>query len=280
MTTSIIPEGIIPPLLTPLTATQDVDVAALKSLIRKQVKAGTPALFICGTAGLGSVLTAGQYEKVIATAIETVPDGYPLLCGVLESSTIRDIERIKLVERLGIKSFVTVTPYYLRATEREDLLRHFGALRESTDMEMVLYNMPGCTGVVIAPELVFDMAKRGWSTMIKDSSGDNAYLESLCSGGKEFGLRVYQGLMPDFGWLASIGASGCVPVPSNCYPELFNSAWNERHNAARLTELQPQITEVWNRLVQGTDYISRSIRFLAKEGIGSGELMLPFVMGK
>ncbi len=70
MTTSIVPDGIIPPLLTPLTDEQHVDVPALKKLIKKQVDAGIPALFVCGTAGLGSVLTEKDYETAITTALE------------------------------------------------------------------------------------------------------------------------------------------------------------------------------------------------------------------
>jgi dihydrodipicolinate synthase/N-acetylneuraminate lyase len=254
-----------------------VDVVALKKLINKQVKAGIPALFVCGTAGLGSVLTIADYETVIATAIETVPAGYPVLCGVLESSTMRSLERIKLLESLQIKCFVTITPYYLRATEKEDLLRHFGTLRESTDMEMVLYNMPGCTGVVIEPDLIFDMAKRGWSTTVKDSSADKEYFETLCRKGAEFNLKVYQGLDPDFGWLNQIGASGCVPLPANSHPELFLSAWEARADQTRLVAIQAEVTSVWNDLIHGTDYIRRSLKLLAKEGIGTGSLMLPFV---
>ena len=68
-----IPEGIIPPLLTPLTEDQQVDVEALKKLIHKQLDAGIPALFVCGTAGLGSVLTTKDYETVITTALDAVP---------------------------------------------------------------------------------------------------------------------------------------------------------------------------------------------------------------
>jgi len=272
-----IPKGIIPPLLTPLTADQQVDAPAYKKLINKQIDAGTPALFVCGTAGLGSVLTQEQYETVITTALETIPDGYPLLCGVLESSTMRDLERIKLLEQLNIECFVCITPYYLRATEKDDLLRHFGLLRDSTTMEMVIYNMPGCTGVVIPPDLVVEMAKRGWSTTIKDSSGDNDYVKTLCNQGADVGLAVYQGLAPDFGWLNDIGAGGCVPVPSNCYPELFNSAWEARGDKEKLAKIQPEIDAVWNRLVQGTDYISQSLKQLAEDGIGTATMMMPLL---
>lgn len=272
-----IPEGIIPPLLTPLTEDQQVDVPALRKLIQKQLAAGIPALFVCGTVGLGSALTRANYEKVITTALETVPGGYPILCGVLESSTMRSLERVKLLETLDIQTFVTVTPYYLKTTAKDDLLRHFGTLRDSTDMEMVLYNMPGCTGVTIEPEVVFEMIQRGWSKTIKDSSGDNAYIEALCRDGAELGLKVYQGLAPDFGWLHEIGASGCVPVAANTHPELFVAAWEARYSKTRLAEIQPQVDTVWNDLIRGTDYISRSLKLLEDEGIGSGSLMLPFV---
>lgn len=272
-----IPEGIIPPLLTPLTEDQQVDVEALKKLIHKQLDAGIPALFVCGTAGLGSVLTTKDYETVITTALEAVPSGYPILCGVLESSTVRSIERIRLLESLHINTFVTITPYYLRATEDDDLLRHFGTLRESTEMEMVLYNMPGCTGVVIPPELIFEMVKRGWTTIIKDSSGDNEYIEAVCKGGAELGLKVYQGLAPNFGWLHKIGAAGCVPLPANSHPELFLSAWEARDKSDQLKDIQPEIDTVWNSLIVGTDYLRRSLKLLAEQGIGSGTLMLPFI---
>ncbi len=277
METNTVPGGIIPPLLTPLTEDQNVDVAALKQLIHKQLDAHIPALFICGSAGLGSVLTMSDYKKVITTAQETVPEGYPLLCGVLESSTVRALERIKLLESLNIKTFVSITPYYLRATEKDDLLRHFGTLFESTEMEMVVYNMPGLTGVVIHPEVVFEMAKRGWTSAIKDSSGDNAYIAELCKGGAKFNLKVYQGLAPDFGWLSDMGAAGCVPLPANCRPEIFISAWEARADKQRIAEIQPQVDEVWNKLIHGTDYITRSIKLLAEEGIGTGTLMLPFM---
>lgn len=276
MVTTNVPEGIIPPMITPLTEKQEVDVPALKKLIKKQLDAKIPALFVCGSAGLGSVLTMADYEKVIVTTLETVPDDYPILCGVLESSTVRSIERIQLLDTLKVKTFVAVTPYYLKATADDDLLRHFGALRESTDMEMVLYNMPGCTGVVLETNLIFDMVRKGWSSVVKDSSGDTEFFKKLCMGAAELKLRVYQGLDPKFGQLNELGASGCVPLPANSHPELFVSAWEARADAELLATIQPEIDFVWNDLIRGTDYLRRSLKVLESQGIGSGTLNLPF----
>jgi 4-hydroxy-tetrahydrodipicolinate synthase len=276
MTTFNLPDGIIPPLLTPLAPDQTVDTDALRQLIRMQLQAGTPGLFVAGSAGLGSILTAADYELLITTSLDETPEDYPVLCGVLESSTVRALERVRLLESLGAKAFVTITPYYVRATEHDDLLRHFGALRDASEMEMVAYNIPGCTGCELPVATVLEMARRGWVRSCKDSSGDDSYVEALCRQGAEFGLRVYQGMRPDFKWLSEIGASGCVPVPSNAYPELFNSGWNNRANLEQLATIQPEIDRVWEQLVDGWDYTSRSIRILAEKGIGSGTLTLPF----
>lgn len=276
MSNSRMPDGIIPPVLTPLTPEQKVDIPALKALIHKLIDGGVSALFMGGTAGLGSILTAADYEQVIATTLAEVPEGYPVLCGVLEPSTARAVERIGLLDSLGAKFFVTVTPYYVRATENDALLRHFDAQRQATDMEMVLYNMPGCTGVNIPAELVFDMVKRGWTSSCKDSSGDKDYIQSLCQNHQETGLKVYQGMCPDFAWLNEIGASGAVPVPSNAYPELFTSGWNHRADATAIPAIQTEVNSRWNELVIGTDYTSGSIKNLANQGIGTGTLAAPF----
>mgnify|MGYP000129268017 CR=1 FL=1 len=276
MSKSRLPDGVIPPVLTPLTADQEVDVPALKALIKHLIDGGSSALFVGGTAGLGSILTAADYELVVSTALETVPSGYPVLCGVLEPSTARALERIKLLESLNVEFFVTVTPYYVKTTDEEALLRHFGLQRDATDMEMVLYNMPGCTGVSIPQSLVQEMVKREWTFSCKDSSGDKAYFETLCKGSQETGLKVYQGMCPDFGWLQSLGAAGCVPVPANAHPELFSGAWNSRADAANLPKLQSEVDRVWNELVVGTDYTSKSLKHLAQNGIGCGTMALPF----
>jgi len=276
MSRTTLPDGVVPPVLTPLTSDHRVDIPAFRQLLRKLVDAGIPALFVGGTSGLGSVLTAPEYAKLIATALDEVPDGYPVLCGVLESSTARALERIRLLEQLGARTFVTVAPFYCRASGHEQLLRHFGAQREATAMEMVIYNIPVCTGVRTPVETIVDMARRGWIQSCKDSSGDNTYFETLCRRGADVGLRAYQGMHPDFSWLAEIGAVGCVPVPANVCPEVFIRAWEQRRHAEAIAQLQAECDALWKALVKGTDFTSQAIARLVEQGIGSGALALPF----
>ena len=143
-------------------------------------------------------------------------------------------------------------------------------------MEMVVYNIPMCTQTVIPVETMVEMAKRGWVPACKDSSGDDPYFTALCQHGSEFGLRVYQGLHPDFAQLHELDSAGCVPVPGNVCPETFVAAWENRANPDTLPKLQDACDEVWSELVQGADFTSAAIRKLAEMGIGTGTKARPF----
>lgn len=272
----MIPEGIIPPVLTPLTHEQDVDQEAFRRLLDRLIAGGVHGLFIAGTAGLGSMLTDAQHERVVRLAVEHVGGRLPVLVGVLEPSTVRVVERMRRIESCGETAVVVVAPYYLRAQSERQLLRHFEVIRNNTALEMVLYNLPGCVGAGIPVQVVCDLAKRGWIGACKDSSGDDAYFAELCRGGAEHGLRVYQGLKPDFAKLAELGAAGCVPVPGNLRPELYAEAWRKRVDSAALPVLQARCDALWNELVVGTDFFSRTLKRLADEGLGTGVMPEPF----
>ena len=272
----MIPEGIIPPVLTPLKKNQEVDLTAFRLLLEKLVNGGVHALFVAGTAGFGSILTESRYREVIETAVEQVAGRVPVLAGVLEASTQRSAACLIFLEHSGVDAAVVVAPYYLRAGNRSQLLRHFGRLREAVSLELAVYNIPMCTGTAIPADLLFELADRGWIKVCKDSSGNPACFAELCRMGKSHGLRVYQGMRPDFAQLAELGASGCIPVPGNLRPELFADAWAQRWNLSALPELQRQCDEIWNRLVAEGDFFSRSLKMLALEGIGDGVMPEPF----
>ena len=272
----MIPDGIIPPVLTPLDCHQEIDTAALRQLLDKLINGGIHALFLAGTAGLGAIITQRQYEKVIETAVKHVSGRIPILAGVLEPSTMRNIERLKILEGSGVTAAVVIPPYYCRAANNSQLLRHFEKMRLATNLELVLYNIPVCTGTELSVQLICDMKKRGWITACKDSSGDKDFFSELCEKGKQHGLKVYQGMRPDFQWMEEIGASGCVPVPANVFPEYFVDAWNKRKNEKELPAAQKICDDAWNELVVGTDFFSNSVKMLCKKGIGTGIMPEPF----
>jgi 4-hydroxy-tetrahydrodipicolinate synthase len=184
-------------------------------------------------------------KKVVRIAVEQVAGRLPVLAGVLEPSTARTVARMRRIERLGPSAVVVVAPYYLRATNDAQLLRHFEVIRDHTALEIAVYNLPGCVGAEIPIPVLCELAKRGWVGACKDSSGDDAYFAELCRRGAEHGLRVYQSLRPDFARLAELGAAGCVPVPANLRPELFAEAWGKRGDPVARTRLQASCNTLW-----------------------------------
>ncbi|MFA6291234.1 MAG: dihydrodipicolinate synthase family protein [Victivallales bacterium] len=272
----MIPDGIIPPVLTPLNGDQEIDTVALRQLLDKLMNGGVHALFLAGTAGLGAVITQRQYEKVIETAVAHVSGRIPILAGVLEPSTMRNVERLKMLEGSGIMAAVVIPPYYCRAANDTQLLRHFEKMRLATSLELILYNIPVCTGTELSVEFICDMKKRGWITACKDSSGNSGFFADLCKKGGSHGLKVYQGMRPDFHRMEELGASGCVPVPANVFPEYFVDAWNKRKNEKELPASQKTCDDAWNELVVGSDFFSNSVKMLCKKGIGTGIMPEPF----
>jgi 4-hydroxy-tetrahydrodipicolinate synthase len=258
-----------------------IDESAFRSLLRRCHDGGVHGLFIGGTAGLGPLLTDQAFTQVLEIAHDEIRDELPLLAGVIETSTPRAINRIRQVEALGYKQFVITPAFYLAIHEHREFLAHFAACRDATDMDMVLYNIPACTGSCIPIETILEMRRRGWVTTIKDSSGDMSYFAELCQRGREYGLNVFQGLKPDLQRLIELGAAGIVPVPANLDPRTFTDAWNAAcgPDPGTLAPLQSRIDRLWDTLVKGTDFMSRTLFALSELGIGSGHVMKPFAAG-
>jgi 4-hydroxy-tetrahydrodipicolinate synthase len=271
-------QGVVVPILTPLLDDTTIDETAFRSLLRRCHNGGVHGLFVGGTAGLGPLLTDWAVTQLLEIAQDEAGDDLPLLAGVIETSTPRAINRIRQVEALGYKQFVITPAFYLAIHEHEEFLAHFGACRDATDMEMVLYNIPVCTGSCIPIETILEMRRRGWITTVKDSSGDMGYFSALCQRGRDSGLKVFQGLKPELQRLVELGASGVVPVPANLDPRTFTDAWDAAWGSdpGILAPLQTRIDLLWDTLVKGTDFMSRTLCALSELGIGSGHVMTPF----
>ena len=194
-----------------------------------------------------------------------------IMAGAIAPSTVLAIERIKILEKIGYRRFVATTPFYIRPKNAEELRRHFFILANATSMEMVIYNIPQCTGISVPEALIKELSLQKATKDCKDSSGDNARFERLCHQNDVTGLRMYEGLQPNFKRLHQIGAYGCVPVPANVFPSLFSMAWNSPSTGA-----QSKADEIWNILVKDNDYISATLYALSLIGIGREHIISPY----
>ena len=136
-------------LVTPYYPDGTLDLDALRGLIAKQIDAGIDALVLLGTTGEPSTLSMKEREIIIRTGIEMTSGKIPIIVGTGSNDTRRAINYALQAKQLGADGQLCVTPYYNKATQ-SGLIRHFTAIMDACALPMILYNVPGRTGVNLA----------------------------------------------------------------------------------------------------------------------------------
>ena len=197
-----------------------VDFKSLETLFDRQLENGIDALVINGTTGEPTTMTHFERTAVAGAVIEHVKKRVPVILGAGSNNTYTAIEYAKENEQLGADAILTVTPYYNKCTQ-SGLVAHYKAIADSVDLPVIMYNVPGRTGVNIAPETCLKLAGYRGISAIKEASGNiNQYmgLQRLI-GGK---MDIYSG---DDGLvypLLALGAQGVISVASNIVPQYMH----------------------------------------------------------
>ena len=271
-------EGVIVPLLTPVDGQERVDESAMRALIRYCIEGGADALFIGGTSGMGPLWPMAEWERMMDIAQDEVDNAVPLLGGVIDMSLARAIERIRVLERIGYEHMVVTSTYYIAPETNDEFISYFGACRDATDMNMIVYNIPSCTNTSIPVEVIAEMAKRGWTKCIKESSGDKDYFSQLMGAVSRNGTAVLQGNEPDIAWGLRKGASGIVPVCANYAPGVYAAickAAAQKDNE-RMDALQEEISAIRETLLLGDkNWVAGAMFGVSTLGIGSGAVLRP-----
>ena len=270
--------GVIVPAVTPVDAGDRVDEAAYRSLLRYLIDAGVHGIFVGGTAGEGPLLTLQEWERMSSIAFEECHGKVYLLGGALDTSTSRITQRIRMLSDIGYQHYVVVPPFYVKMTLPDEHLRLFGTCKESApNLDMIVYNIPSCTGTVIPIEIVCKMAQRKWTLCCKDSSEDMEYFGRLISEAGPLGMRVLIGSEMNAAEALLMGAHGLVPVSGNYEPHTFLEAFEARGNAQKLALIQERITMlVQNVLLRPRSWLAGAKSAVAANGIGSGIPVSPF----
>ncbi|MDQ3696087.1 MAG: 4-hydroxy-tetrahydrodipicolinate synthase [Chloroflexota bacterium] len=163
-------------LITPFS-NDTIDEPALRALVDFQVSAGIHGLVPCGTTGevatmTGEVatMTAAEQGRVIAIVVEQAAGRVPIVAGIGTNSTRTTIARTRRAQELGADAALIVTPYYNKPTQ-EGLFAHFSAIADGTDLPIILYNVPGRTGVNLLPDTLARLARMPTIAGIKEASG-------------------------------------------------------------------------------------------------------------
>jgi dihydrodipicolinate synthase/N-acetylneuraminate lyase len=271
--------GVVVPVITPITKKEDVDEPAFRKQIRRLIKAGAHVIFVGGSAGEGPLLADSQWRRMVEIAHDEVGNAVPLLGGVMDTSARRVCEKIAFLKKTGYRFFVLTPTYYISMKAQSEALRLFEqAKKVAGKMEMVAYNIPQCTGSMLAPETMCAMARRGWVRYCKDSYPDFAHMTKLLRLGKAAGLSVLAGEEPFMDRAVMMGAKGIVPVCANYDPEGYVALYEAgiRRDKKALAKLMPELMERRRILLTtGVNWIAGMKYAMSVLGIGSGACVSP-----
>ena len=205
--------GSIVALVTPMSPKGEVDSEALSKLIEYHIDAGTSALGIAGTTGESATLTMKEHADVIRFAVECAADRIPVIAGTGSNSTHEAIELTVAAAEAGAHSVLLVTPYYNRPPQ-EGLYQHFCQVAGSVNIPIILYNVPGRTGVDLSNDTVMRLSEVGNINGLKDATGDVARGADLIARLPDT-FAVYSGDDATALELMRHGAKGNVSVTAN-----------------------------------------------------------------
>jgi 4-hydroxy-tetrahydrodipicolinate synthase len=212
--------GSIVALVTPMDGQGKIDFPALEGLVKLHLDSGTDAIVVAGTTGESATLTDEEFFQVLSSVVEQVAARVPVLAGTGGADTRRAIEHTSIAARLGADAALVVTPYYNRPMQ-SGLLAHYNALADTTELPLVIYNVPSRTGVDILPETVAELACRDEFIAIKEAVGDMDRIRrliELCGDS----LLVLSGDDPSCLSAMNQGAAGVVSVAANVVPGRFS----------------------------------------------------------
>jgi len=271
--------GVIVPVITPIDEKENVDEPAFRKILRRLIDAGAHGIFVGGSAGEGPLLVDAQWRRMVEIAFDEVGGEAPLLAGAIATSTRRVCDKVTVLRSIGYRYFVLTPTFYIANKAATEHLRLFGQAKKAAgQMEMVAYNIPQCTGSVLAVDTACEMARRGWIRYCKESSGDLKYLKSLIRRGKAVGLDVLAGDEAIMDQALLAGAKGIVPVCANYDPQRYIRLYEAGVNRDRkaLSDHMPEVLRLREILVlSGACWISGIKYAMSALGLGSGECVSP-----
>ena len=268
--------GTFTALITPFRSgdVTQIDETALRTLVDAQIAGGISGLVPCGTTGETPTLSEAEQDRVIAIVVEQARGRVPVIAGTGGNDTAHVLARTMRARDLGADGALVVAPYYNKPTQ-EGLYQHFAYLAERVDLPIVLYNVPGRTGVSILPETILRLAQIPGIVAVKEASGSlDACSEIVASAPEEFAVLSGDDslTLP----IISVGGQGVISVASNIVPDAM-SALTEAALAgefARARELHQRLLPLCRAMFLDNNPIA--VKTAAGVlGICSGDVRLP-----
>jgi 4-hydroxy-tetrahydrodipicolinate synthase len=214
------PDGVYTALVTPFLD-DNIDRAAWKVLVQRQIDAGVSGIVPAGCTGEAASLTTKEKEWLIRTAVDMCRGKCVVVAGSGSNSTQVTLEQTRQVKEWGADAAMLISPYYNKP-QQHGLLAHYQKVARTVDIPLVLYNVPGRTAVNILPETAAQLSAEPNIVALKEASGNLAQIEEAIA---RCNLKVFSG---DDGLnfnIFGMGGRGCISVTSNLLPGAMVRFW-------------------------------------------------------
>ncbi len=266
-------EGAATALITPFRDGQ-VDYPALKKLIDWQIEEGIDALVICGTTGEGSTLSDEEHKEVLRFSLEVAGGRIPMIAGTGSNDTTYAVQMTKHACELGYDGVLVVTPYYNKATQN-GLVAHYTAIAQASTKPVIVYNVPGRTGVSIQPATYAKMSQVPNLSAIKEANGNiSAIVETAALVGDA--MDIYSGNDDQIVPIMACGGKGVISVLSNVLPKETSQLCHKMldGDVAGAMEMQKKYLALTNALFSEVNPIPAKAA-MAAMGFCENSLRLP-----
>jgi len=264
-------------LITPFKSDESIDYDALARLVEHLIKNGTDYLVVCGTTAETPTLTEQEKEDIKNFVLQTAAGRLPIVLGLGGNNTKAIVEKLHSSDFKGIDAILSVTPYYNKPSQ-EGIYQHFAAIARASKLPIILYNVPGRTGVNMSAETTLRLAKEFSNICaVKEASGNFPQIDDIIKN-KPKDFMVISGDDGITFPLITLGAVGVISVIGNAFPREFSRmvrlALQGDYDNAR------QIHQHFNELIQllfveGNPAGVKSM--LAVMGLIENKLRLPLV---
>ncbi len=263
-------------IITPMNEDGSINFDVLGEMIDDQIANSTDAIVICGTTGEASTMSDEEHLECIRFAVEKTAKRVPVIAGTGSNDTSYAVKLSKEAEEVGADGLLLVTPYYNKTTQK-GLIAHFTAIADAVNIPIILYNIPGRTGMNMEVSTIKELANHKNIVAVKEASGNISYAAKLIA---ECGdvIDVYSGNDDMIVPLMSLGAKGVISVLSHVIPKETHDMvqYCLDNNLAEATKLQIDYLDLINNLFIEVNPIPVK-EAMNMMGVNVGKCRLPLV---
>jgi len=210
-------EGVYCAMVTPFTDKDEIDVEGMRSNIAYLQKGGVSGLVPCGSTGESSTLTFNEHKKLIDVTVDAA--SVPVVAGTGSNSTSEAVDLTRHAQDAGAQASLQIVPYYNKPM-KSGLIKHFGAIAEACDIPLILYNIPGRTGINMDPETISTLAhEHNNIAAVKEASANFSQISDIIKLTQDLDFCVISGddglTLP----MMALGATGVISVTGDIFPK-------------------------------------------------------------